>query len=368
MKKQELYYANLTPELFDVLVGHRKENPLLVCGNSFKGTAYYDDIKCKCKDLVEFGGFSPNPKYEEVCDGVDCYKNNNCDCIVAIGGGSAIDVAKSIKAFCTMDAGQSYLDQKIKDNGVLLIAVPTTAGTGSESTKYSVIYKDDVKQSVADPCLVPDIAILDEKFLLTLPKFQKACTLMDALCQAIESYWSVGSTVESKDLACQAIKLIIENYESYYFDNNVISARRIMEASNIAGQAIDITATTAPHAMSYKLTSIYGIPHGYAVGASLPFVWDYMNRNIEKCSDSRGKQYLISALAELAKIVSSSKRGSGIDFMLNIMNELLLDIKVISNEEDIDVLVDAVNIERLGNNPVELDKEALAEIYSKLKI
>ena len=145
-------------------------------------------------DAVHFTGFTPNPLYEQVEEGVRCFLQNGCRAIVAVGGGSAMDVAKCVKLFCRMDPAVNYLHQEKRDTGVPLYALPTTAGTGSEATRHAVIYYQGEKQSVSHPSIVPDAAVLLPEMLRSLPLYQKKCTLLDALCQAIESWWSKSAT------------------------------------------------------------------------------------------------------------------------------------------------------------------------------
>lgn len=139
---------------------------------------------------VEFAEFTPNPLYEQVVKGVELFNNNKCNCIVAVGGGSTIDVAKCIKLYCKMNPGENFLLQEKKDSQIPLYAVPTTAGTGSESTKHAVIYYEGSKQSISHESIIPNVVILEPSLLKSLPVYQKKCTMLDALSQAIESFWS----------------------------------------------------------------------------------------------------------------------------------------------------------------------------------
>ena len=118
-----------------------------------------------------------------------------------------------------MDNDINYMQQEYIDSGITLIAVPTTAGTGSESTCHAVIYYEGEKQSISHTSIIPNYAILEPSVLETLPVYQKKCTMLDALCQAIESWWSVNSTEESKEYSRKAILAIKENWEEYIFKN-----------------------------------------------------------------------------------------------------------------------------------------------------
>lgn len=304
---------------------------------------------------VLFSDITPNPVYEEVVEGVDKFNACGCDIIVAIGGGSTIDIAKCIKLFSGMNSETNYLEQEKKDSGVSLIAIPTTAGTGSESTKHAVIYYNGEKQSIAHESIIPNVAVLEPAVLKGLPLYQKKCTMLDALCQAIESWWSINSNKESIAYSKAAIALIRDNWQKYIDDNDEEASSKIMEAANYAGRAINITATTAPHAMSYKLSSIYKIPHGHAVALCLTQVWPYMLNHTDRCVDSRGKEYLERTLSDITVTY---------DWFMDLMDKLGMEYPVSSNREsDIAELTVSVNPIRLKNNPVKLDENVLRSMY-----
>jgi len=309
---------------------------------------------------VEFSEFTPNPLYEQVCEGVKIFNDNECNMIVAVGGGSTIDVAKCIKLYCRMDSSINYLKQEKKDTGIPLIAIPTTAGTGSESTKHAVIYYEGKKQSISHPSIVPDIAILEPSSLKTLPVYQKKCTMLDALCQGIESWWSVNSNDESIGYSKKAVQMIIDNWKAYIFDNTDEAAVKIMEAANYAGRAINITATTAAHAMSYKITSMYNLPHGHAVAVCMPEVWGYMLDHTDDCIDSRGADYLRNTLSDISEMFS-------LDSFKQLMTDLAMEYPVSTNKEaDVNLLTESVNPVRLKNNPVALESKVLHEMYERI--
>lgn len=314
----------------------------------------------KDKKYVEFTNFSVNPKYEEVCVGLRKWKECDCDAIVAIGGGSAIDFAKCIKLYSGAEIHENFYEQKVNSNDVdiPLIAIPTTAGSGSEATRHAVIYFKGVKQSISYDCIIPNTVILVPEVLKSLPLYQKKCTLLDAICHAIESWWSINSTSESRDYSKKAIQLIKDNYRFYLQKGE--ACEEIMEAANLAGKAINITATTAPHAMSYMLTTLYQIPHGHAVAVSLPYIWEYMVKNVKKCTDERGSVYFKEVMKEIEQSVGREWFG---DFLLELnICKPISDRK----EEDVRVLVESVNLTRLKNNPIPLDKDMLKMIYNKV--
>lgn len=332
---------------------------LLVCGSSFRRlpvAAYFETLDIP---YVSFTDFTPNPQYDEVCRGVEAYRANGCDAIVAVGGGSAMDVAKCIKLYAKMADDVCYLKQPYADSGIPLIALPTTAGTGSESTRFAVIYHHGEKQSVHHDSILPDVAVLDPVVLYTLPEYQKKCTLMDALCQAIESYWSVAATAQSRELAAGAIGEIVRHWRDYIFRDDVAATLEILRASNLAGQAIHITTTTAPHAMSYKLTTYYGLPHGHSVALCLPRVWAYML--------TCGEEALLAVLDEIAVCMGVQTSKEAVALLDDMMAEMGLGRpEATCRDEEIDRLVNGVNLQRLGNHPIMLSAEALRGLYEQI--
>lgn len=336
---------------------------MLVCDASFP----FLPIKDCLNPAVVFDQFTPNPLYEQVCNGVQLFNENHCDALVAVGGGSTIDVAKCIKLYCRMAPGVNYLQQECIDSGVPLIAVPTTAGTGSESTRYAVIYFEGMKQSVTHESIVPNYAILEPQLLQTLPLYQKKCTMLDAMCQAIESWWSVNSTEESMRLSAMALQTIVENVDAYLSENSIDSAWKIMQGANLAGQAINITQTTAPHAFSYKVTSLYGLPHGHAVAVCMPEIWHYMLRHPEKCVDSRGIGHLDDVMGSIAAAMHcENPLDALIFFRALLMNLGIEQPRSNTRSVDIEILTHSVNPVRLKNNPVALDEETSRIIYERI--
>ena len=294
-------------------------------------------LKDKFSKYKTFSDFKPNPVYEDVLKGVEAFKG--CDCIVSIGGGSAIDVAKAIKYFICLNENGEFVYKNIKH-----YAVPTTAGTGSESTRYAVIYKNGVKQSLTHDAIYPDVAVLVPSLLETLPLYQKKCTLLDALCHSIESIWSINATKQSVKYAQEAIELIKINYKEYLNGNNSIISS-IQKAANLAGKAINISQTTAAHAMSYKITSLYKIPHGYAVALTLPVLW-------KKLIDHN---------------ICLENENITLEEFYEIFNYMNLDNRIEISDEELQILTKSVNVIRLGNYPIQLDEENIKKIYSQIR-
>lgn len=346
----------------------------LVCGDSFHSLHIKNMIVRLKSPHVIFSAFSPNPIYEDICKGFDLYKETGCDSILAVGGGSSIDVAKCIKLAVLSNEGIAVIkpplasiNVQIERDFIPLIAIPTTAGSGSESTQNAVAYFNDTKQTVTNRVLLPDYAILEPSVLKTLPLYQKKCTMMDALCQGIESWWSVNSTEESYEYSRKSIELIMANWRKYIFENNDEAAKQIMLAANYGGRAINITQTTAAHAFSYKITSLYKLPHGHAVAVCLPEIWEYMIGHMDKCIDVRGQEYLAGVFAQISKSMGCEAPDQAIAFFRLMMREMDLKNPVAEyNNEEIGVLSHSVNSVRLKNNPVVIDEMAIKTLYQKI--
>ena len=311
---------------------------------------------------VHFTDFAPNPDYKSVVAGVEVFQKENCAAIMAVGGGSAIDVAKCVKLFAGMSGKVDYLEQKIIPNEIPLIAAPTTIGTGAESTHFAVIYRNDEKISIADSSALPDVILFDTSAFKILPEYQKKAGILDALCHALESSWSVNSNEIAREFALEAVRIIYGNKNIYISQNppeNCLSL--MMYASRLAGKSIDIAKTTAGHAMSYSLTKKFGIAHGHAAALCVAEVWDYMQR--------------ISADDELQKIFKRLALAMGfnrVDAAISDFKNLLRawnfdkPLSANSNDDEINFLADSVNLQRLKNNPVILDRATIKNIYTQI--
>ena len=349
------------------------EKLFLVADSSYPFLNIKDAIEAlPVKERVMFSDFTPNPLYEQVCNGIELLKSSNCDTILAVGGGSAIDVAKCIKLAVLAKEGNSAIipplvSTRVACDGSRLpfIAIPTTAGTGSESTHNAVMYYKEAKQTVTNDGVLPNYAVLEPSVLKTLPLYQKKCTMMDALCQGIESWWSVNSTEESHEYSRKTIELIMGNWKKYIFENDDEAAACVMMAANYCGRAINITQTTAAHAFSYKITSLYKLPHGHAVAVCLPEIWEYMLGNMDNCIDSRGQGYLSFIFKKIAKSMGCETPGKAIVLFRQMMVEMGLKNPVaVNKEEELEVLSASVNQVRLKNNPIQPSDLYVRFLYS----
>ena len=352
-------YSGLDSWLMD------KKKVLLVCGESINNYTVLNRKLLDCKiPMVRFSDFHPNPEYDSVVKGVEVFRNEKCDSIMAVGGGSAIDVAKCIKLYSNMPGNGengSYLRHEIVPNEIPFLAMPTTAGTGTEATRYAVIYYEGKKQSVTSYSIIPQTVLMDPSALKTLPIYHKKATMCDALCHAIESYWSVNSTEESKGYAKSAIAGVLEHMDGYLQNTDEGNAGMLM-AAHEAGKAINISQTTAGHAMCYMITGLFGFAHGHAAMLCDKVLFSWMAENTDKCSDPRGEEYFRKTLDEIGVILGASNAKEGALILRKIFTKIELDEPVIS-EEQIDILKNSVNPVRLKNHPIKLDLETIEALY-----
>ena len=345
-----------------------KNKVLLVCDDSIK---FLDKFNKKLESIttpmVRFSDFQPNPLYESVVKGVNAFRSEKCDCIIAVGGGSAIDVAKCIKLYATLSgdgSDGSWLNIEIVPNNISFLVMPTTAGTGSEATRFAVIYYKGAKQSITSESFIPGTVLMDPNALKTLPLYQKKATMCDALCHAIESFWSVNSTEESKRFSKAAIQGVISNMDSYL--NNTEEGRKgMLAAANMAGKAINITQTTAGHAMCYKITSLFGAAHGHAAILCDRILFPWMIDNTGKCIDSRGEEYLKNILDEIGIAMGCTDAKSGADKLVEIFDKLGLDIPKASPKQFNELKI-SVNPVRLKNHPIALDEDTINKLYHEV--
>ena len=225
-----------------------------------------------------FHNFKSNPTINNVEEGLKIYNDNRCKAVIGLGGGSSIDIAKAIIARAANP--KKSLEQmkgilKVHHKLPLSIAIPTTAGTGSEATIATVITNSDThhKYAINDPKLIPDIAVLDPKLLVKLPSQITSTTGMDALTHAIEAYINHSHRKRSDKNALEAIKLIYENlYHSWLNPNDLKRRSNMQLAAYKAGVAFTNAYVGNIHALSHALSGQYNVPHGLANSLILPIV------------------------------------------------------------------------------------------------
>ena len=243
-------YEDLTKHLKSLIKGISPRNIFLVTGKkSFSSSgaqkkvfeAFSPEI-----NVSQFRDFRENPLLDDVLTGIAMFNKSDADLIIAIGGGSVIDMAKLINVFsnCKKDVQKVIRGEEEQFKSIPLVAIPTTAGTGSEATHFAVAYIDKMKYSVAGYALLPKYVILDSYLTYKVSSYLAACTGMDTLSQAVESHWNVNSTKESILFSKKAIEICV-NHLVNAVNGNLSSRDNMMQAAFYAGKAINITKTTA---------------------------------------------------------------------------------------------------------------------------
>ncbi len=233
-------------------------------------TGYLKDIP-----IEVFAEVEENPSIETVDRGAAKCKETGCDLVIGLGGGSPLDAAKAI-AMLQKNSGsiREYLDQErtCETKGLPMIAITTTSGTGSEVTPFSVITHKEkrAKPAIAPPQIFPDVALVDPQLTMSVSPKVAASTGLDALCQAMEGFWSTQANPVTRALAFQGITLAMRNLESTCKNKDKESVTNMALASHLTGIQMSNIANTAIHPLSYPFTMDYDIPHGFACAIFLP--------------------------------------------------------------------------------------------------
>lgn len=263
-----------------------------------------------------FAEVEPNPSAETVLKGLEIYRREGCDGLVGVGGGSPIDAAKAIGLLEANggDIRDYFGADKVKKPLPPLIAIPTTCGTGSEVTQYTVITDTEkkFKMGIGSPHNIPKVAIVDPTLLAKLPSRMVASTGMDALCHAIESYTSQVAQPVSDALNLQAMRMIGQHLRPAVANGNLGDVSGMAMASMLAGMGFSNTRTTLVHAMSQPVTGRAGTPHGIANAILLPYVLEFnLIGNPEKhadIADALGEDTEGLSLMEAARLAVDAVR------------------------------------------------------------
>lgn len=260
-------------------LGYRKA--LVVTDRFFNESGMLDRIKNTLSEggiaFAVFDGVEPDPDFEQVQAGEAVLREENCDAVIAVGGGSVMDAAKLIALLHNNPGDLSFFDgiQKAKRPGLPVFAIPTTAGTGSETSPAAVITdsKTHRKVAVADGKLVPHYVALDAGLMKSMPPNITASSGMDALTHAVESYLSKASTASTEAMASTAVRLTFQYLARAWRDGNDMQAREAMAmASFYAGVAFGRTSVGYAHGIAHQLGRVCSTPHGEANAMVLPEV------------------------------------------------------------------------------------------------
>jgi len=342
---------------------------LVVTGRTFaKKYGYIDRIR---KILEErgvkaffFSEVEPNPSIETVKRGVEVAKMEGVDLFIAFGGGSPMDAAKAIDVVYAFGGAVEewiYPNKVVKEKPYPIIAIPTTHGTGSEVTKYSVLTdtKAGKKVVVVGEGILPDVAILDSSVLEHLPKVQAASTGLDALSHAIEAYFSKRSNPLSDLFALESTRIVFESLPCSV-EGDMKCREQVFYASMLAGYAINIAGTNIGHGLGYELTVRKGLPHGFANLMILPEACVYYERYLpdktRRLLEYIGLKGIPGGLKEAILLL---KRKVGAPMSLREIG--------VTREELDSIIEKALTYERnLSNSPVELSREDVRKIFENI--
>ena len=301
---------------------------------------------------VPFEEQAAHPTWESMRSAAARAAEAGCHAVVAIGGGTAIDTAKGA-VWCL--AGGSVAGVPAGDAALLpLLAVPTTAGTGSEATHFAVCWHEGVKHSLADARLRPAHAVVDSNLHQSLPPQLTATTGLDALCQSLESLWARGATEASRADAAQAAGLILGALEVAVGQPTPEARRQMARGAHFAGRAIDVSKTTTPHALSYALTHDHGVPHGFAVALTFGACLELRHTRDERPSGTDEVTALLGGSLEEA---SARLRG-----LLDACGAPTSLREVGVEEAELEGLASRVNPERLANDSLEPSADDLLRV------
>lgn len=337
-------------------------NKLGMAGDVQKGLAERDIFS------VIYDGVQPNPTTANVNAGLAILKENNCDCVISLGGGSPHDCAKGI-ALVASNGGKisdyEGVDRSAKPQ-LPMIAINTTAGTASEMTRFCIITDEarHIKMAIVDKHVTPILSVNDSSLMTGMPKSLTAATGMDALTHAIEAYVSIAATPITDACALKAITMIAENLNVAVADGANAEAREAMAyAQFLAGMAFNNASLGYVHAMAHQLGGFYDLPHGVCNAVLLPHVQAFnskvaaarlrdcaqaMNVNVAGLSDEQGAKACIDAICKLAREVNIPAG--------------LRDLNV--KEEDIPVLATNALKDACGfTNPIQATHDEIMAIY-----
>ena len=362
----------------DILKKINCENPLIITDKTMVKLNIIEPLERALTDLQIrykiFDDTMPEPTAKSIENGVNALKNGSFDCIIAFGGGSPIDSAKAI----SLIASQGGLIEDYKfpfinlDNNIPIIAIPTTAGTGSEVTKFTIITneKTDEKMLCVGPAFMPVAAIVDYELTYSVPKRTTADTAIDSLTHAIEAFVSKKSNLFSDTQAISAMKLIAPNIRRAYNNSKDQEAReKLMTGATLAGIAFSNSSVALVHGMSRPIGAFYHVPHGLSNAMLLPTVTEFSipgsPERYSKCAKAIG-------IANFDDNIDESNEK-----LLNELKQLNLDLEVptigefgVKKETFFDnintMATQAIASGSPNNNPIVPSHDELVSLYKKL--
>ena len=363
-------YLNTLFEIEKKLLNNSIKKILFISGNNtYNKTGakkIFDNKLINAKKFL-FIKNSSYPDYKELIKIIKFKDSIKPDFIVAIGGGCVIDYAKIASVFSLeKNLKKKLINSDYKNiNKIKVLAIPTTAGSGAEVTSSAVIYIDKIKYSVEGSKIKPEFYSLVPQFILSSTKKIDSSSGFDAISQSIESIISQKSNPQSVEFAKKVLNILINNFQNYLKNKNLKRSYNMALGANLAGKAINISKTTAPHALSYPFTAQFKIPHGHAVSLTLnKFIkFNYDNLKKSECNFDLSKRF------KLLFNITKSKNINDLDYFINNLkkvasleqNFLKLGINL---NRDYYKIASGFNNQRLKNNPIKISKKDIKYILN----
>ena len=370
------YGVGAIQEIPRIVQGLGATRVLLVCGRtSFEasGAARMLPALEQVAAVRRWSDFQPNTDSADLRVGLGVLRDHRPDLVLGIGGGSALDMAKLLVSFAEAMQDDVIADieagYQATSRPMSLVLAPTTSGSGAEATHFAVVYVDVAKHSIAGPAMRPDAVVLDPQLTLSSTRYQRATSGIDAVAQAIESLWAVGASDRSRRFARHALRLLLPSLVGFVNDGDERAARAMTIGSHLAGRAIDISKTTAAHALSYGLTKHHGISHGHAVALTLgAFIEVHADASVDdlqaEVDPQSHREAMNAVLRAFGAEDGQSARTSFDRLLARIGLSARLTDEGVGSEDQRARLTAGVNVERLGNNPVEMDRRALMQVLA----
>lgn len=339
---------------------------IVLGGQSFRRSTYFPRL---LEMLAPYASFfsepvTANPQWSAICDEIRRLKEESYDAVIAIGGGSVLDSAKLFAAI----PGQNetdltrYLRGAFELTGPVrpLIAIPTTAGTGSEVTPFSSIENPEKqKYSISHPSFYPTAALVDPELCLSMPAYVTACTGFDALSQAVESFWSVQADENSREHSLKGLERILEGFSQVIRNPQDVEARLAMSHGSCeAGFAIAHAKTTAVHSVSYPMTAHFNVAHGHACALTLAEFVRFNGVVLKEAGAPMLRRFHAADYEGMARSMEM------------LMDQALLKRSLssvgIDEAGQAVILRDGFRPDRVKNNPRPLTRENLQEILNKI--
>ena len=376
--QQEFFGFDSIKKLKELFNKYEPRHVFLVTGKkSFRLSGTEDKVKSLLGKIryTQFNEFAANPDIREVKQGINLFKSCNPDIVVGIGGGSALDMAKTVNVLADhSEKIELYTigKTKLEKPGRPLIAIPTTSGTGSEATYFATIYIGKKKYSIGDKALtLPTVSIVDPYLTESMPKYLTASTGLDALCQGIESLWAVDSTEESRRYAKKAVKIVVNTIEKAVNNPDKESRLNMAKAAHLSGKAINISKTTSCHSISYPITSYFGISHGHAVALTIPQLIEFNSRVSEKdCNDKRGENFVKARIKEIIGLLDAEDAVGAKRNFQTLMKKIGVEDRLGRLNIDYNgsrlIIDNGFTPDRMNNNPRVVIKDDLEKIMDEI--